>query len=98
MQKNRNLAVNAALLSDYRIANIRVLSQQLFRSLDKEEYGFITYSHVNNMKSAVWGWRGEGTGKQGSEGRGRKGGGLRRASTAEGGGRGGDAEGRKPAV
>ena len=64
MQKNRNLAVNAALLSDYRIANIRVLSQQLFRSLDKEEYGFITYSHVNNMKSAVWGWRGEGTAQQ----------------------------------
>ena len=61
IQKNRNPAVNAALLSDYRIANIRLLSMQLFRALDKEEYGFITYVHVNNMKSAVWGWRGEAT-------------------------------------
>ncbi|QDZ20805.1 hypothetical protein HOP50_04g33260 [Chloropicon primus] len=61
LQKNRTLAVNAALLSDYRIANIRVLSMQLFRSLDKEEFGFVTYDHVRNMKSAVWGWRGGGT-------------------------------------
>ena len=61
IQKNMNVAVNAALLSDYRIANIRQLSMQLFRSLDKEEYGFITYDHVSDMKSAVWGWRGGGT-------------------------------------
>lgn len=57
LQKNRNLAVNAALLSDYRVASIRLLSMELFRSLDKEEFGFITYDHVGNMKSAVWGWR-----------------------------------------